>query len=75
LLEKSRKAKISPNPAPNRTKKPDSSIKKRKKIKGDPSWRIYQTNFVEKGSRLCEPGAVNFSAGWFAQGHMVRMLF
>jgi hypothetical protein len=70
-----RKEKKTPNPAPNCSKKPDVARKKKKNTNPDPNRRINQNNFVEKGSRLCEPGAVNFSAGWFAQGHTVRPLF
>lgn len=37
------------------------------------NWRVLARNFVKKSQgRKCEPGAVNFSAGWFAQGHTVR---
>jgi hypothetical protein len=75
LLEKSRKIKKPPNPVPRRRKNPAVETKKKRKTNPDPNWRIQENNFVEKGTRLCEPGAVNFSAGWFAQGHAVRISF
>jgi hypothetical protein len=37
-----------------------------------PNWRTHDVNFVTKSSRdTIEPGAINFSAGWFGQGHEV----
>jgi hypothetical protein len=44
----------------------------KKSVVEDPhsNWRVNEINFVEKG--VCEPGAVTFSGGWFAQGHTVR---
>ena len=51
------------------------SIKKKyTKKKTAPNWRINQKHFVSKiGGRSCEPGAVNFSAGWLGQGHTVSL--
>ena len=52
-----------------------SSIKQEMRDK-TPNWRIHEKNFVGKSDRhVCEPGAVTFSAGWFAQGHVVRNSF
>jgi hypothetical protein len=51
------------------------SVKEEKPEKPAPNWRINEKNFVPKtGRHLCEPGSVTFSAGWFAQGHEVRIL-
>jgi hypothetical protein len=37
-----------------------------------PNWRINKKNIVgESNSQLLEGGSVNFSAGWFGQGHSV----
>jgi hypothetical protein len=48
------------------------SVEKKKLNAGNPNWRTYNQNFTRKGpSKYCEPGAVVFSAGWFAQGHAV----
>jgi hypothetical protein len=38
-----------------------------------PNWRVKDSNFMKKN--LLEPGAVTFSAGWFAQGHVVGLKF
>lgn len=47
-------------------------MKKDRPNKTCQNWRINQRNFAKKTARrACEPGAVNFSAGWFAQGHTV----
>lgn len=36
------------------------------------NWRMNRGNFVPKNSQqFCESGVINFSAGWFAQGHEV----
>lgn len=48
------------------------SVKKEKPKKPAPNWRIHHRNFVRKSHRHhCEPGAVNFSSGWFGLGHEV----
>jgi hypothetical protein len=48
-------------------------IKVKKSDKPEPNWLINKGNFVQKSyRRLMEPGAINFSAGWFAQGHTVN---
>lgn len=40
-----------------------------------PNWRTHNVNFDPKTTRdTIEPGAVNFSAGWFGQGHAVGFL-
>jgi hypothetical protein len=37
-----------------------------------PNWRIRNGHFSKgNGDQACEPGAINFSAGWFGQGHEV----
>ncbi|KAF8810609.1 hypothetical protein BYT27DRAFT_7253591 [Phlegmacium glaucopus] len=47
-----------------------ASIKSRHPGKTPPSWRIDRKQFTATGEqRTLEPGAVTFSAGWFAQGH------
>ena len=52
------------------------SVQQEKPQKRSPNWRIHQKNFVKKSSRnICEPGAVNFSSGWFGQGHTVSVEF
>jgi hypothetical protein len=52
------------------------SVKREKPPKTSPNWRINYKNFVKKSSRhMCEPGAVNFSAGWLGQGHTVGFQF
>jgi hypothetical protein len=49
------------------------SIRKKVPGKSAPNWRIHKKNFVTSmASRVCEPGAVTFSAGWFAQAHTVQ---
>ena len=49
------------------------SIRKAAPGKLAPNWRTHKKNFVTSmASRICEPGAVTFSAGWFAQGHTVQ---
>ena len=48
----------------------------RLKLGKNPNWRVHEQNFARKTSkRICEPGSVNFSAGWFAQGHAVSLKF
>ena len=35
-----------------------------------PNWRVNQKNFLPENFRqICQPGTINFSAGWFGQGH------
>lgn len=52
------------------------SVKKDTASKRLQNWRTTHRNFFRKtAQRTCQPGAVNFSAGWFAQGHTVRLLF
>lgn len=37
-----------------------------------PNWRTHDVNFVTRSSTITiEPGSVNFSGGWLAQGHTV----
>ena len=44
--------------------------------KKTPNWRVKEGNFVKQTTgRLCERGAINLSAGWFAQGHDVSLIF
>jgi len=41
-----------------------------------PNWRVDKKNFVaNKTGQICQPGAINFSAGWFGQGHDVSLRF
>jgi hypothetical protein len=48
------------------------SVVMEKPQKCAPNWRINAKNFFRKSLRhRCEPGAVNFSAGWLGQGHTV----
>jgi hypothetical protein len=50
------------------------SIKKKTHETKDPNWRINRKNFVKKNTqRICEPGAINFSAGWFGLAHEVSL--
>jgi hypothetical protein len=52
------------------------SVKADKVQTPTPNWRINSKNFVRTSSRhVCEPGTVTFSAGWYAQGHAVHLLF
>jgi hypothetical protein len=54
----------------------ERSVKEEMAKKPAPNWRIRRTNFVRKTARrICEPGSVTFSAGWFGQGHAVRHQF
>lgn len=54
----------------------ERSIKTARPEKTAPNWRINEDNFVEKSAEhMCEPGAVNFSSGWFGQGHVVSQSF
>jgi hypothetical protein len=54
----------------------EKSIKTARPNKTAPNWRINDDNFVEKSpEHICEPGAVNFSSGWFGQGHVVSDSF
>ena len=42
----------------------------------NPNWRVDEDHFVTDISMDgIEPGAINFSAGWFSVGHEVRTLF
>jgi hypothetical protein len=51
-------------------------VKEDKVRKPAPNWRVNRKNFVTASSKhVCEPGTVTFSAGWYAQGHAVRLLF
>jgi hypothetical protein len=52
------------------------SVQEEKAHKPLPNWRIHNKNFIKKSSRhICEPGTVNFSAGWLGQGHTVSVVF
>jgi hypothetical protein len=53
-----------------------NSRREKQPEKPDPSWRTNGKHFIEKSDRhVCEPGAVNFSAGWFGLGHAVGIYF
>lgn len=48
------------------------SIKSATQTSTTANWRIRKHNFMEPNSQqFCEPGAINFSAGWFGQAHDV----
>ena len=54
----------------------ERSVKEEMAKKPAPNWRIRRSNFVGKTTkRICEPGSVTFSAGWFGQGHEVSRQF
>jgi hypothetical protein len=52
------------------------SVKKEIPNKTTPNWRTHELNFAPKTSdHVMEPGAANFSAGWYAQGHNVSLTY
>jgi hypothetical protein len=53
-----------------------ASVRRKQPHCATPNWRVNKKNFVSlrHGCRSLEPGAITFSAGWFAQGHEVPMV-
>jgi hypothetical protein len=47
-------------------------VKKRKTKGCTPNWRIKDSNFINTtNENILEAGTVNFSSGWYGQGHVV----
>jgi hypothetical protein len=81
-LKRSVKSEKSQKPPRKKTIKKDKLepsvlkklIKKRKTARPTLNWRIKDSNFIDKTSlHTLECGSVNFSSGWYGQGHEVRL--